>query len=216
MENAKIARKVHTALDPDPTYDPEFAQKVAVATFGPEVVAKPPLLPQIEPELTAKEQREQREPEFDARYVENAPGGIDGVLLKIDAIEERAARYRYATGRAKKLDVPGVQVSTKITPAVVLEIDRVARLRRETRSTTVRFLVECGLALVEERKIRYDRKMMEHIAEVAMPMIAGGRSIAEVAKEIEPQRYIDAAAEVLTPLNNEPPKYVKPKPIGGW
>lgn len=132
------------------------------------------------------------------------PDAIDSALTRIDALEERAARYRLATGDSKRLDEPGVPLSMKAEPSLVAEIETLARQRGSNRSETMRWLVRCGLILADERRKRYEAYMM---TEIGTRAAAAGDGIEDIDERrdaqqaalvaLEPHRYVDAQSPSL-------------------
>jgi len=195
--NEKLARD--TAKIPGP--QTEEARDIVAEVFGPDALFKPSAIPEPPPP----------EPLYRELF-EKAPESIDAVLIRVDAIEERAARYRRATGHSKRrLAEIGISLGCKVEPTMIRELDRVAKIRGETRSTTARFLLACGLALFDERCKRYEAYIQQQIALKVMERTQAGEKIADVIEDIQPERFIEIP-DPFTP----PPVLPKAVPTGWY
>lgn len=186
----KLARRTLAARDgaPIPAPGSPEARAIVAEVFGsaavPAQVPKPPGSPTYREDMERGLAERANAMALRARGIslrDGAPDAIEDALLRVDAVEERAARYREATGKAKRLGSEGTEALTlKVEPALRDEIDVLAAQRGETRSATARFLIHCGLILADERRKRYEAFML-----------------AQPVAQAEPERYLDPASPSL-------------------
>lgn len=167
------------------------------------------------------------------------PDAIDSALVRIDAIDERAMRYRNAIGGQRRLNEPGVPLSCKIEPSLIDEIDVLARQRGEKRSETMRWLIKCGLVLADERRKRYEAFILNQMRERVESMDGTNEEKQAALVAMQPERYLDPASPSIEhamrdvdPFGGAPPEVRKvaedpfattgpaangeAKPKGGW
>ena len=150
-----------------------------------------------------------------------APGALEAALVRVDALEERMRRYTQATGmprdkilrREEKLE----NAACRMPASLVARIKDAAAIRGEVVAVTHRFLVECGLILMDERSRLYEVWILQQLQALAAdaarrePDPALKReAVAEVLTEVQPERYVDsarmeAARLRLDPLHGAPP-----------
>ena len=119
------------------------------------------------------------------------PDAIESALVRIDATDERAVRYRNAVGGQRRLSEPGIPLSCKIEPTRIREIEQLALQRGEKRSETMRWLIECGLVLADERRKRYEVFMLGQMRDRVNAHPGTADDKRALLASLEPQRYID-------------------------
>jgi hypothetical protein len=233
--NPKLAARTTTAKEGGAVPHPAspVARAIAADVFGSAALATAPVL------STPPAPTSYRETFADAQEARDAalrtlstglaapddaqrsglPDAIEAALVRVDAIEERTARYREATGRLQRLDpeTPAEAVTVKVGTRLFAEIETLARQRGESRSATGRYLLECGLVLADERRKRYEAYMLDGM----MRRTVGGTQdmFPDVARtvqqhnlaQLEPQRYVDPqspsierALRIVDPLGGAP------------
>jgi hypothetical protein len=230
-QNKKLGRKLRRVAMPEIP-----PQRVIVPPPAPELSYREKFYAEEESRKTAERAvalgLEGREVEF--------PDALESALVEIDGIDERARRYQFATGKARRLSERGISLGVKVEPGTIEEIDGIAQLRGETRSTTTRYLIECGIALFVERRKRYEAHVLKQVVD-GIDATEGVDAAHAVLEEMQPERYLDLASpfvlgvldppqlagappevkqvayETLTPPEiPKPPERVNPGPMGWW
>lgn len=144
---------------------------------------------------------------------EEQPDAIESAMVRVDAVDERRKRYRVILRRERKFkDHPKIR-ELRIRRSVSMfreqneRVKELATMRGESFEETLRYVIESGLILADERAKRYEawmlRQMLNHI----------GNALAEHKPEprIEAHRYVDPksrtirqAALLAQPMNGAP------------
>lgn len=145
----------------------------------------------------------------------DAPDAVTHALTRIDEVEERHKRYRMATGlnreaRMKRIRFGGGEVhkTYRMPKDLHDRIVNACNVRGDRfESDTIRFLVECGLILMDERARRYEIQMITELRDM---------DPARALTEIKVGRYVDQdrlgfkhTLLALDPLVGAPPSIRK-------
>jgi hypothetical protein len=158
-----------------------------------------------------------------ARQLSNTgPGAIEAALVRIDKLEERMRRHRAATGLSREAlgrREKWVVISNWLPQSMIKRTEEAAASRGEKRSQTIRFLIECGLILFDERVRRYNVWVLQQMQAIAKQAVDNEpdielkrEAVAQVFAEIEIDRYVDVesvgfqkAKLDIDPLHGAPP-----------
>jgi len=153
----------------------------------------------------------------------DAPDALETALIRIDKLEERMRRFRVATGLSREaLARRGdkwITISNRVPESLRRRTEAAAASRGEKVAQTERFLLECGLIMLDERARRYEVWVLQQLQAVATQAAANEaeaslkvEAVAEVFAEIEVDRYVDVqrvgferAVLTLDPLHGAPP-----------
>jgi hypothetical protein len=129
---------------------------------------------------------------------------VSSALVRIDRLEERAARYKQATGRMRTFPNGSAFAQAKIPIEIKQKIRAWMSVRNESESQLVRVLLEMGLILLDERTKRYEAHMARELLKAGAAAAAlstdpqeAGALHQQVIAAIEPERYLDPESPTL-------------------
>lgn len=143
------------------------------------------------------------------------PDSVEASLVRVDKHEERQARYRAATdGRWRAAPTltheEHQQIVVYIPSRVIAYIHGLAAMRGEHFDATLRFAIESGCILADERAKRYEACVLKEMRQYveSLPRTAQPAAV----EALEPDRYIDPhspsmqrAYNLAYPTNGAPP-----------
>lgn len=150
------------------------------------------------------------------------PDSVESSLIRVDKHEERQARYRAAMGghwqygdlRERILEEPAATAHFWMPNRQRVRVEALAKMRGEHFATTLRFIIESGLMLADERCKRYEATMIKQLYDTFKEVPPEER--AGLFEMMEADRYIDPdspsrerAFNLAYPMSGAPPTLAK-------